>query len=112
MYVCVCNAVTEDDVRDSVLAGACSTRQVRSACGMRPGCGICTKRLRTLVSESIAAPPSAAEPAPQPAGPQLAGPVTDAPRSPAPRPPATGDAPSSAQVTGDDGDTQPVEHAA
>ena len=55
MYVCICNAVTEDDVRGCVVAGACSTKEVRSACGMQPGCGSCTKRLRALVSESLTA---------------------------------------------------------
>jgi bacterioferritin-associated ferredoxin len=55
MYVCICNAVTEDDVRCCVVAGACSTKEVRSACGMQPGCGSCTKRLRALVSESLTA---------------------------------------------------------
>ena len=51
MYVCICNAVTEDDVRGCVAAGACSTREVKAAFGMRPGCGTCTRRLCALVGE-------------------------------------------------------------
>ncbi|MFI0357748.1 bacterioferritin-associated ferredoxin [Actinomadura sp. 9N407] len=51
MYVCVCNAVTEDDVRGCMAGGACSPKEVRAACGMKPGCGSCTKRLHALVSE-------------------------------------------------------------
>lgn len=51
MYVCVCNAVTEDHVRGCVAAGAASAREVRAACGMRPGCGSCTQRLHALVNE-------------------------------------------------------------
>ncbi|MQY07310.1 (2Fe-2S)-binding protein [Actinomadura macrotermitis] len=52
MYVCVCNAVTEDDVRGCLASGACSTaKDVKEACGMKPGCGSCTKRLYGLVSE-------------------------------------------------------------
>jgi bacterioferritin-associated ferredoxin len=51
MYVCICNAVTEDDVRGCLDSGACSPKEVKAACGMKPGCGTCTKRLYTLISE-------------------------------------------------------------
>ncbi|MBC6458649.1 bacterioferritin-associated ferredoxin [Actinomadura sp. HBU206391] len=51
MYVCICHAVTEDDVHGCIAAGACSPKEVRAACGMRPGCGSCTKRLCALVSQ-------------------------------------------------------------
>jgi bacterioferritin-associated ferredoxin len=51
MYVCVCHAVTEDDVRRQVAAGATSPKTVRAACGMRPGCGACVKRIRALLAD-------------------------------------------------------------
>ncbi|MDL4776101.1 MULTISPECIES: (2Fe-2S)-binding protein [Thermomonosporaceae] len=52
MYVCVCNAVTEDDVRDCLAhGGSRSAKDVKAACGMLPGCGSCTKRLHAMVSE-------------------------------------------------------------
>jgi bacterioferritin-associated ferredoxin len=51
MYVCVCHAVTESDVRDHVTAGACSAKEVRAACGMRPGCGSCVNRICSLIKE-------------------------------------------------------------
>ncbi|GAA2451713.1 (2Fe-2S)-binding protein [Actinomadura vinacea] len=51
MYVCICNAVTEDDVRGCLDGGASSPKDVKDACGMRPGCGSCTKRLYALISE-------------------------------------------------------------
>ncbi|MFC4910551.1 (2Fe-2S)-binding protein [Actinomadura gamaensis] len=52
MYVCVCNAVTEDDVRGCMLDGGCrQVREVKDACGWKPGCGSCTRRLYALVSE-------------------------------------------------------------
>ncbi|SEG90800.1 Bacterioferritin-associated ferredoxin [Thermomonospora echinospora] len=51
MYVCLCNGVTENDVHMSIAAGAGSTRDIRAACGMKPGCGVCTKRLFALLSE-------------------------------------------------------------
>jgi bacterioferritin-associated ferredoxin len=104
MYVCVCNAVTEDDVRGCVMAGACSTREVRSACGMQPGCGSCTKRIRALVSESLTAV-------------ELVDAITGGPRRPAeavPAPPQNvpGGTPAGPLVTASSGDTGPVEHAA
>jgi bacterioferritin-associated ferredoxin len=51
MYVCVCNAVTEDDVRSCMASGLCAPKEVKAACGMKPGCGSCTKRLYALMSE-------------------------------------------------------------
>ena len=51
MYVCICNAVTEDDVRGCIDSGVCSPKEVKAACGMKPGCGTCTKRLYALISE-------------------------------------------------------------
>jgi bacterioferritin-associated ferredoxin len=55
MYVCVCHAVTDDDVRDHVMAGACSAKAIRAACGMRPGCGSCVNRIRALIEQHAAA---------------------------------------------------------
>ncbi|WP_242889231.1 (2Fe-2S)-binding protein [Actinomadura litoris] len=52
MYVCICNAVTEDDVYGCMAGGACtSAKDVKAACGMKPGCGSCTKRIHAMVSE-------------------------------------------------------------
>jgi bacterioferritin-associated ferredoxin len=52
MYVCVCHAVTEDVVREHMAAGACSAKEVRKACGMRPGCGSCVNRICALLKET------------------------------------------------------------
>jgi bacterioferritin-associated ferredoxin len=49
MYVCVCHAVTEDDVRRYADAGVCSAKELRAACGMRPGCGQCVLKMRSLL---------------------------------------------------------------
>jgi bacterioferritin-associated ferredoxin len=51
VYVCVCHAVTEDVVREHMAAGACSAKELRAACGMRPGCGSCVNRIRALIEE-------------------------------------------------------------
>jgi bacterioferritin-associated ferredoxin len=63
MYVCICNAVSEDDVRCHVASGARSAKQVKDACGWKPGCGTCTRRLSSTVDEALTAPAAAAAPA-------------------------------------------------
>ncbi|ACY99652.1 MULTISPECIES: (2Fe-2S)-binding protein [Thermomonospora] len=57
MYVCICNEVTEDDVHNCMAAGAGTVREVKAACGMKPGCGVCTRRLYAMVRENRAATP-------------------------------------------------------
>jgi bacterioferritin-associated ferredoxin len=54
MYVCVCHAVTEDDVRRHAAAGMCSAKEIRQACGMRPGCGQCVLKICALLSMDTA----------------------------------------------------------
>jgi len=52
MYVCICNAVSEGDVHRCVSAGADSLKQVKKACGWKPGCGSCTARLTEVIGRS------------------------------------------------------------
>jgi bacterioferritin-associated ferredoxin len=51
MYVCVCHAVTEDDVLRHVTAGVGTAKEMRTACGMGPGCGQCVRRICALLDE-------------------------------------------------------------
>ncbi|TDC57991.1 hypothetical protein E1281_02815 [Actinomadura sp. KC345] len=51
MYVCICNVVTEDDVHGCMADGCTTAKEVKAACGFKPGCGMCTKRIHTMVSE-------------------------------------------------------------
>jgi bacterioferritin-associated ferredoxin len=66
VYVCVCHAVTEDDVRCRIAEGACTAKEIRTACGMRRGCGSCVRRICTLLQERDATPAPAPAPAPAP----------------------------------------------
>ncbi|WP_433208920.1 (2Fe-2S)-binding protein [Nocardia sp. CA-107356] len=52
MYVCICNAVSEGDVHRCVSAGADTLKQVKNACGWKPGCGSCTARLAEAIGRS------------------------------------------------------------
>lgn len=63
MYVCVCHAVTEDAVREHVATGVCSAKEIRQACGMRPGCGSCVRRIRAMLADTRALEGSPKEPA-------------------------------------------------
>ncbi len=51
MYVCICNAITEDDVHGCMASGCTTAKAVKAACGFKPGCGMCTKRIHTMVSQ-------------------------------------------------------------
>ncbi|CNF08542.1 bacterioferritin-associated ferredoxin [Mycobacterium tuberculosis] len=51
MYVCICNAITEDDVHGCMASGCATAKAVKAACGFKPGCGMCTKRIYTMVSQ-------------------------------------------------------------
>ncbi|MFG2089287.1 MULTISPECIES: bacterioferritin-associated ferredoxin [unclassified Spirillospora] len=51
MYVCICNVVTEDDVHGCMADGCTTAKEVKAACGFKPGCGMCTKRIHAMVSE-------------------------------------------------------------
>lgn len=52
MYVCVCQALTETEVHGHVAGGARTVRDVRSVCGMRPGCGSCVRKICALIQQA------------------------------------------------------------
>lgn len=49
MYVCLCHAVTEDEVLDAVDAGAHSEAEVGAATFAGTGCGTCGERIGELL---------------------------------------------------------------
>ncbi len=50
MYVCLCRAVTESEVRAVVAEGAADAEQVADRCGAGTGCGGCRSALRKLLA--------------------------------------------------------------
>ena len=56
MYVCVCNALTDRDVRPHTAGGGCSVSMVYRACGCRPQCGKCVALVRQMLRESTEDP--------------------------------------------------------
>jgi bacterioferritin-associated ferredoxin len=55
MYVCLCNALTERDVRAQTVGGA-SVAMIYQACGCQPQCGKCVPMVRQMLRESTEGP--------------------------------------------------------
>ncbi|HXH03454.1 MAG TPA: bacterioferritin-associated ferredoxin [Candidatus Competibacteraceae bacterium] len=54
MYVCVCKAVTDRQIREAVRDGADSMRALRRELGVCSGCGKCAPYVRELLDETLA----------------------------------------------------------
>jgi len=50
MYVCVCNAITDREVREAMRNGASSLRQLRAALPLGSNCGRCIESAREIVA--------------------------------------------------------------
>jgi len=51
MYVCICNALTDRDVRGVLAAGVRTTSEVYRRCGCSPQCGRCKPFIKSLMAE-------------------------------------------------------------
>lgn len=49
MYVCICHALTDDDVRSAEAEGAACNAEVFRHFGVRPQCGRCIPSMRGLL---------------------------------------------------------------
>jgi len=49
MYVCSCFGVTEQQVKQHADDGACTPRQIASACKAGTDCGSCVRRIQALL---------------------------------------------------------------
>ncbi len=66
MYICICGAVTERQIRDAVRDGAHTLEALRSRLGVASQCGKCTNEVKRILCETLAAahpPPRAKKPA-------------------------------------------------
>ena len=55
MYVCMCNAVTDGEIRNAVALGARSLADLRTTLGVASCCGECAAYADNLVAESARA---------------------------------------------------------
>ncbi len=51
MVVCLCQGVSEKDVREVIAEGATTRKKVTSACGAGAGCGGCHQSIREIIRE-------------------------------------------------------------
>lgn len=51
MYVCICYAVTESTVQDSIEAGARSVAEVTRSCRAGGDCGSCQQHIESMLEE-------------------------------------------------------------
>jgi bacterioferritin-associated ferredoxin len=54
MYVCVCKAVTDGEIRGAVKLGVRSLADLSSTLGVATCCGRCTECARSVLAESLA----------------------------------------------------------
>lgn len=51
MYICICNQVTETQLRDEIERGATTVRQLREAVGVTNQCGKCGNCVKSCIKE-------------------------------------------------------------
>lgn len=54
MYVCVCKAVTDGQIREAVDQGCCTMRCLRNELGVATQCGRCAVTAREVLDEALA----------------------------------------------------------
>lgn len=60
MYVCICNEVTDKDIKKATLTGICSMKDLRSHLNIGTSCGKCSRHAKGLLNEYIASDPQLA----------------------------------------------------
>lgn len=58
MYICVCNRITDKDIKKAVSQGANSVSDLRDMLGVSNQCGTCIESAQEVLSESYQADPS------------------------------------------------------
>ena len=55
MYVCVCLAVSDKDVREAIESGCTSRHEVTRACGAGGDCGACHGMIENMIEDHVEA---------------------------------------------------------
>ena len=55
MYVCICNAITDKQIRRAARNGVSSLYELRGALGVGAGCGACARTAEDILDEESAA---------------------------------------------------------
>jgi bacterioferritin-associated ferredoxin len=56
MYVCLCNGITENQIRDAVTEGVRSLRDLRAGLGVATCCGQCADCAQQVIHETLSTP--------------------------------------------------------
>lgn len=56
MYVCVCKAVTDTQIHQSIDGGAATREEVTRACGAGGDCGACRGMIEEMLEERLICP--------------------------------------------------------
>jgi bacterioferritin-associated ferredoxin len=51
MYVCICNAVTDKEIRQAVRLGATSVKHLKESLGVAGNCGKCASCAKAIIKE-------------------------------------------------------------
>jgi len=52
VFVCICNGVTEKQIREAVCSGASDLAQLRGCLGVAAGCGTCAAFAEQIICET------------------------------------------------------------
>ena len=52
MYICICNAITERDIRACAEEGACTLRDLECGLGVGAGCGKCKRAADEILNSA------------------------------------------------------------
>lgn len=55
MYICLCKAITDSQIRKAVGEGACSMRELRQRLGVASQCGRCSQCAQSLLRQTLKA---------------------------------------------------------
>ena len=53
MYICVCHAVTDKQIKSSVENGCCSYREIRDCHNVGKTCGRCVPEAKALINQTL-----------------------------------------------------------
>jgi bacterioferritin-associated ferredoxin len=53
MFVCICNGITERQIREAVSEGVCSLDELGARLGVASGCGTCQDFARQVLAETL-----------------------------------------------------------
>ena len=54
MYVCICNAITDKQIRRAARNGVYSLYELRGTLGVAAGCGSCARTAQEILDEELA----------------------------------------------------------